>query len=94
MDVFHQLGAPELAEHLAGAKSQAPLAVPVDFKGADATLMYRLSLAPELRQQGLNLMQQAVEKQLRTPLTQNRGLGGFVEVWREYAEAPNDGFDA
>lgn len=86
IDVFRQLEAIELADKLAAALMKTPLAVPADFKGADAALMYRLALEPELRRQGLSLMQQAVNMNLQTPLTESRGLGGFVAVWREYAQ--------
>ena len=86
IDVFRQLDATELADQLAAALTQVPLPVPADFKAGEGALMYRLSLVPELRQQGLRLMQQAVELALHTPQTRHRGLGGFVAVWREYAD--------
>ncbi len=91
IDVFHQLGALELANQLSGALTDAPLEVPADFKGAETALMYRLSLSPALRHQGLDLIQQAVEMKLESPLTQGRGLGGFEEVWREFVQAQTDG---
>ena len=85
IDVFHQLDAAELADQLAAALNQVPLPVPADFKAGEGALMYRLALVPEQRQRGLKLIQQAVELELCTPQTRHRGLGGFVAVWREYA---------
>ena len=86
IDLMGQLERAELTQLLLSAVEQPPIAVPADHKGPDATRVVPLMLTPHERLQILEAIMEADRLGLRTPQTAGRGLGGFIEAWREYAE--------
>lgn len=47
--------------------------------------MHRVDLPPPMREEILAAVEHASVRGIMTPQTATRGLGGFVEAWREYA---------
>ncbi len=90
IDLLGQLERAELSRPLLHAVAQAPLEVPADHKGSDATRVFPLLLTPRERADILQAILDAERLGLRTPQTAKRGLGGFIEAWREYAEYEHD----
>lgn len=84
-ELFLHAERPDLADAMAQAQRQAPLEVPADFQGPPITRMYALSLTPSQRLEALACVEAAVAADYRTSATQKRGLGGFLEAWREFA---------
>lgn len=64
-----------------------PLPKPADHRGAAATEMFRIELDATAAHRICNCVTAAVADQIETSGTRGRGLGGFVEAWREYAES-------
>jgi len=78
-----------LRAELDAALNGLPLSKPDDHKGGAATDMFQLELT---RQQVLAVHErvaQAVAAGHTTRGTRDRGLGGFEEAWREYADYLN-----
>ena len=86
IDLMAQLERAELSRLLLEAVAQTPIEVPSDHKGPDATRVVPLLLSPGERLEILEAVIDADRRGLRTPQTARRGLGGFIEAWREYAE--------
>ena len=86
-DLFMQLGEPSLAARLQDARQARSIQQPADFKLNPDLTMHPLNLSVAEREQGLTLMQRAAQLGLTTDATRQRGLGGFVEAWAEYARA-------
>lgn len=84
IDLLGQLEQVGLAGGLQNALSGQALATPVDHQGGHAVQMYVLRLSLEERRAICRAIEQAVSVGLSTAQTQSRGLGGFVEAWREY----------
>jgi len=76
----------EIAAALRAALAAEPLPRPADHRGGAATSMYVLDLAPAQRATILQLVQAARDAGAATSATAGRGLGGFVEAWREYLD--------
>lgn len=76
-----------LADRLRQIRKSEPLATPPDHKGSELSAMYVLDLTHAERQRGLALIHSALAADLRTEATRQRGLGGFVEAWTEYAHS-------
>ena len=77
---------PSVAEHLRDDMAQAPIEKPDDHQGGEPTDMFRMSLSlPEVR-----AVRERVEEAMATGATttgtRGRGLGGFLETWREYED--------
>ncbi len=89
--LFVAMGEPDLGAVLDSANLEGPLAKPADHSGPPATDMFRLDLPHDVRLRALALVEQAV-REGRT--AGGRGLGGFVEAWREYANAAAKAGDA
>jgi hypothetical protein len=66
-------------------RSGEPLAKPADHKGGVATDMFRIELGAAETHRICNCVAVAAAAQRETRGTRGRGLGGFVEAWREYA---------
>ena len=69
-----------------GISPAQPLATPADYKGHSSTAMYELQLSRTTRQRIVQCLEDAVVDGITTQATATRGLGGFVEAWREYAQ--------
>lgn len=82
-------GAPALARPLRLALDGTPLAKPPGHRGGAETDMLRLELDGATVQAIVAVVEQAVAQGKRTSGTQDRGLGGFVEAWRECGEFVN-----
>jgi len=85
IELFEQQGETALSAALRAALQQPPLAVPADHRGHAATQMFHLALPAAARQRALVVVQRAAAAGRTTSGTAARGLGGFVEAWREYA---------
>lgn len=86
-ELFEQQGEQALADRLRQTRKGQPLATPQGHKGSELSAMYILDLSHDERQSGLALIHSAVATGLRTEATRQRGLGGFVEAWTEYAHS-------
>lgn len=74
----------DLAARLRGATAQDPLPKPSDHAGDADTDMFQVDLTlPEVRRVR-ERVQRAAEQGDSTSGTRQRGLGGFVETWREF----------
>ena len=85
--LLHLTQRTELAQRLEAALAQPALAKPSDHKGSPATDMFVLALDPPQRETVLASIVQAQAQGLCTTGTQQRGLGGFIEAWSEYARS-------
>lgn len=85
IDLLGQLGEEHLASMLGSALNGAPIEQPATHRGPVAAQMFVLTLPVPSRRRIFAAMQRAVELEMSTPATAQRGLGGFVEAWREYA---------
>ena len=70
---------------LAAALARSPLPKPADHKGGPATDMLVLQLTGQRRREVLEAVRCAVSAGRTTSAPRDRGLGGFVESWQEYA---------
>jgi hypothetical protein len=78
------LDAPALAQRLREGMSSGPLPKPDDHEGGSETDMFQMSLSlPEVRAVSQRV-EDAMAAGVTTSGTRERGLGGFVETWREY----------
>lgn len=84
IDLVAQLERADLSDLLLTAAAAPSLDVPRDHKGPDATRVVQLSLTAAQRAAMLEAIIEAERLGLRTPQTAARGLGGFIEAWREY----------
>lgn len=79
-----------VGEPLAGALRRAmagePIDKPDDHTGAELTDMFSLRLTPEQASAIHARVAEAVDAAQATTRTRSRGLGGFEEAWREYAQ--------
>lgn len=79
----------ELVEPIAAARLReaieaGPVPKPADHEGGDETDMFRMSLTlDEVRAIRLKV-ESAGTAGITTSGTRDRGLGGFVETWRDY----------
>lgn len=85
LELFRAQGHAALAEALTLALATQPLERPQDFSGPASTHMFHMALPPQLRREGCTLVERAAAAGLTTSGTSQRGLGGFVEAWREYS---------
>jgi len=79
-----------LAEQLGAALAGRPIAKPEDHRGSNATDMFVLELSVASRLDILSVIESAQRAGLTTSATVGRGLGGFLEAWREYAHWTNE----
>ena len=66
-------------------QSSEPLTKPADHKGGMATDMFRIELGAAEIHRVCDCVAAAAAAQRETRGTRGRGLGGFVEAWRDYA---------
>lgn len=85
MELLRRQDLGALGQVLADAVDDQPLDVPADYKGPPGTRMHRVDLPPPMREEILAAVEHASVRGIMTPQTATRGLGGFVEAWREYA---------
>jgi hypothetical protein len=79
-----ELDEPALAQRFGDDMSAGPLPKPDDHEGGSETDMFQMSLTlPEVRMV-CRRVEQAMAAGETTSGTRERGLGGFVETWREY----------
>ncbi|NIV22844.1 MAG: hypothetical protein GWN51_04180, partial [Gemmatimonadetes bacterium] len=79
-------GETPVADALAGVLGSPPLEKPDDHRGGPATDMFVLELEAGTRRAVVDLVARARESGAATEATSDRGLGGFVEAWREYLD--------
>lgn len=73
-------------EPLQQALAGSVIEKPDGHTGGSVTDMFTLDLELGYAAQIVALITQASAAGDATPATRNRGLGGFLEAWREYAE--------
>jgi hypothetical protein len=83
-------GEPELAARIVHMLDAEPLPKPADHKGGAITDMFLLSLDRHEVERIADVIAAAAARGLRTPAAPARGLGGFVEAWREYGQWRRD----
>ena len=86
IELFQQLDEHELSMALQQVLRTQPLATPEDHNGHPATEMFQLRLPQSLRAAAIAAVGLAVASGLTTSGTSGRGLGGFLEAWREYVD--------
>ena len=86
IELFQQLGEASLSHVLQQALQHPPLDTPADHRGHAATQMFHLTLPVAQRDAALSAVQTAISQGLTTSGTAARGLGGFMEAWREYLD--------
>ena len=74
----------DLAAQVGQALRGEAIPTPDDFKGGEQLQMFALDLSLSDGQKALAAVEKAVHAEQMTPGTAHRGLGGFVEAWREY----------
>ena len=77
-----------LAQALRAAMAGEPVAKPADHNGGSDTDMFVLRLGAKHRRAVLDAVRAARDRGQTTLATRSRGLGGFVEAWREYVDWP------
>ncbi len=75
---------PRLAGRLQDQLQQTPVAKPDDHEGSIETDMFRMSLTLDEVRRVRGCVEAAAAAGATTSATRGRGLGGFVETWREY----------
>ncbi len=86
-DLFEQMGKQRLATSLrANIEGKDPLVTPGGFKPRREVQMYQLHWSAADRKEGLAVIVAAVEQRRSTSATAQRGLGGFVQAWQEFAQ--------
>lgn len=70
----------------ANIEGKDPLATPEGFKPQREVQMYQLHWSAADRIEGLAAIVTAVEQRRSTSATSQRGLGGFVQAWQEFAQ--------
>jgi hypothetical protein len=78
------LGERPVADTLAGVLDAPALEKPDDHRGGPATDMFIVELEAGARRDVVDVVVRAREAGAATQATSDRGLGGFVEAWREY----------
>jgi hypothetical protein len=86
IDLLGQLHEQALQEMLVDALKNPPLEMPADHTGPEASQMFCLAVPASVRREFLRAISHASAAGLSTAATQQRGLGGFVEAWQEYAQ--------
>lgn len=92
-EIFEQVAATELANEMRAALTQPAIPAPDDFKGGSKAQMFRLQLSVSECCAAVAAVRTAQRLKITSLATQARGLGGFEEAWREYAQwqATRDG---
>ena len=75
---------PALAQRVRDDMSKGALPKPEDHEGGDETDMFQMSLGLADVRALRERVEQAGARGETTTGTRGRGLGGFVETWREY----------
>ena len=75
-----------LAERVRDDMSKGPLPKPDDHEGGEETDMFQMSLGLADVRALRERVEQAADRGEATDATRGRGLGGFVETWREYEQ--------
>ena len=78
------VGEPALAKRLRDHLQAGPLPKPDDHEGGSETDMFQMSLILSEVQALHQRVAQAAAAGSTTSGTRDRGLGGFVETWRDY----------
>ena len=78
-------GAQSLAQRLAQVLRQTPVAKPADHTGESATDMLVLAWSIDEVVAMVDLVKLAMAEARTSVATRQRGRGGFVEAWGEYA---------
>ncbi len=85
-ELFLQLREKQLLDDLHRARAATPLPLPDGHSGDSKARMFQLSLPAERRRRMLQAVVAASSQGVTTSGTHSRGLGGFVEAWREFAD--------
>lgn len=75
---------PELAARLRQCLQTGPVEKPADHQGGPETDMFRMALTLDEVRAIRERVEAAAAAGTETSGTRGRGLGGFVETWREY----------
>jgi len=75
-----------LAAHLRADMARAPIDKPADHRGDAATDMFAMTLGHDEVAALRRRVEQAAAAGETTSATRGRGLGGFIEAWREYEQ--------
>lgn len=89
IELLGQMHEQALQRMLVDALKNPPLEMPADHTGPEATQMFCLVVPVSVRCEFLRAISHASATGLSTAATQGRGLGGFVEAWRDYAQYGN-----
>lgn len=87
VQLLHQQHLIPLAQTLKRTLGKIPLERPAGHKGSGETFMYKLELSLSQCEQLHGALCHAVNEDLRTSSTQQRGLGGFVAASAELVAA-------
>ena len=85
------VGNSPVAACLSSVLDDSPLAKPAGHRGGEATDMFVLELDSAEIRTVLALVSAGVARGETTPGTRTRGLGGFTQAWREYADYADPG---
>ena len=77
---------PALAQRVRDDMSNGALPKPEDHEGGEETDMFQMSLGLAEVRALRERVEQAGARGETTSATRGRGLGGFVETWREYEQ--------
>jgi hypothetical protein len=77
---------PQLVDVLATVLCGRTLAKPLDHRGGEITDMFEVRLDLHHARAVHRLIGEAAKSGLHTVATRQRGLGGFVAAWRDYAQ--------
>jgi len=76
----------DLASRLRADMARAPIDKPADHRGGAATDMFAMTLSYDEVAALRELVERAAGAGATTSATRGRGLGGFIEAWREYEQ--------
>jgi len=76
----------DLAAHVQADMARPPVEKPADHRGDAATDMFAMTLSCDQVAALRQCVEQAAAAGTTTSATRGRGLGGFVEAWREYEQ--------
>ena len=85
-----ELAGEALCRELKAAMTTQPVTKPASHRGGRETDMFVLRLSAACRREAVRAVELAHASGRMTSATAARGLGGFVEAWREYADWDED----
>jgi len=89
IEILQRVDRTDLKAPLMAALVTEPVPTPDGHKGGAGLNMLRLSCPVRFRQAIVDAIVAARDEGIKTSGTQDRGLGGFEEAWREYSTFPD-----